>query len=232
MMKTTFTILGMTCDACAKRNEHALQESPGVISAIVDFPSESAKVEYDETLITEEQFKKLVEGLGFRASLASDPKLSEEQIKELPQTDRIQINREARAEGTLRAWPQGATEFTGNITVTTKCEVDPKSLKEGSDIVSAFQKVFQIGSGLERVDHYASAPSAPTSEKLSETSAIAITKEARANDAPISQEKRTNFHLYGMHCASCAGLIERKIKKLPGVKEARVNYGAEGARRL
>ncbi len=45
----------------------------------------------------------------------------------------------------------------------------------------------------------------------------------------MNQEKRAAFLLYGMHCASCAGLIERKLKKTPGVKEAHVNYGAEKA---
>jgi len=229
MMKTTFTILGMTCDACAKRNERALQESPGVISAAVDFPSQSAKVEYDESLITEEQFKKLVESLGFRAVSTKESRPLDEGQSGILQEQKVRINREARAEGTLRSWPQGATEFTGNITVTTKCEVDPKSLKEGSDIVSAFQKVFQIGSGLERVDHYASAPVPPQEKSIANLSEVQK-KEVQTNNVLSSQEKRTNFHLYGMHCASCAGLIERKIKKLPGVKEARVNYGAEKAR--
>ena len=42
--------------------------------------------------------------------------------------------------------------------------------------------------------------------------------------------KRTHLTLYGMHCASCANLIERKIKKLPGVTHVTVNYGAEKAR--
>lgn len=45
-----------------------------------------------------------------------------------------------------------------------------------------------------------------------------------------NEEKRISLNLYGMHCASCAGLIERKLKKVPGVKEANVNYGAEKAR--
>lgn len=44
-----------------------------------------------------------------------------------------------------------------------------------------------------------------------------------------SIDARVNLHLFGMHCASCAGLIERKLKKVPGVKEASVNYGAEKA---
>lgn len=43
-------------------------------------------------------------------------------------------------------------------------------------------------------------------------------------------DTRINFNVFGMHCASCAALIERKIKKVNGVKEANVNYGAEKAR--
>lgn len=46
----------------------------------------------------------------------------------------------------------------------------------------------------------------------------------------INAEKRESFLLYGMHCSSCANIIERKLNKLPGVKEAHVNYGAEKAR--
>ncbi len=37
------------------------------------------------------------------------------------------------------------------------------------------------------------------------------------------------LHVRGMHCASCAGLIERSLKKLPGVKQATVNFAAEKA---
>jgi Cu+-exporting ATPase len=32
-----------------------------------------------------------------------------------------------------------------------------------------------------------------------------------------------------MHCASCAAIIERALKKVPGVKEVQVNFGAEKA---
>ena len=33
----------------------------------------------------------------------------------------------------------------------------------------------------------------------------------------------------GMHCASCATLIERKLKKVPGIINANVNYATEKA---
>ena len=40
---------------------------------------------------------------------------------------------------------------------------------------------------------------------------------------------KTSFPVIGMHCASCARLIERSLKKTPGVMDAAVNYGSERA---
>ena len=35
--------------------------------------------------------------------------------------------------------------------------------------------------------------------------------------------KKVKLTISGMHCGSCAGNIERAIKKIPGVKECRVS---------
>ena len=40
---------------------------------------------------------------------------------------------------------------------------------------------------------------------------------------------RANLVISGMHCSSCAGLIERQLKKVPGVSAANVNFAAEKA---
>ena len=40
---------------------------------------------------------------------------------------------------------------------------------------------------------------------------------------------KTTFPIIGMHCASCARLIEKNSKKTPGVMDAAVNYGSEQA---
>jgi Cu+-exporting ATPase len=45
-----------------------------------------------------------------------------------------------------------------------------------------------------------------------------------------SENKHISLLISGMHCASCALLIEKNLKKLLGVKEANVNYAAEKAR--
>ncbi len=56
---------------------------------------------------------------------------------------------------------------------------------------------------------------------------------APAEQSGIVSEKgsvqKTNLNLYGMHCSSCASLIERSLSKVPGVREAHVNFAAEKA---
>jgi len=44
-----------------------------------------------------------------------------------------------------------------------------------------------------------------------------------------ASHQRIQLSLSGMHCSSCAGLIERSLKKVPGVTEAQVNFTAEKA---
>jgi Cu+-exporting ATPase len=41
--------------------------------------------------------------------------------------------------------------------------------------------------------------------------------------------KKTNLDIQGMHCGSCAILIEHTLKKMDGVQDANVNFSAEKA---
>jgi copper chaperone CopZ len=38
------------------------------------------------------------------------------------------------------------------------------------------------------------------------------------------------YAVKGMHCASCAGIIEKTFKKTDGVESVEVNYGTEKAK--
>ena len=40
---------------------------------------------------------------------------------------------------------------------------------------------------------------------------------------------KTQLNITGMHCSSCANLVERSLKKVPGVNSANVNFAAEKA---
>lgn len=52
-------------------------------------------------------------------------------------------------------------------------------------------------------------------------------KDSLPNPSPSSQ--RVDLTISGMDCTSCALLVERQLKKTPGVSEARVNFTAEKA---
>ncbi len=54
-----------------------------------------------------------------------------------------------------------------------------------------------------------------------------ITKENITTNK--NNNSRTNLSLFGMHCSSCANIIERSLKKVPGVSSANVNFAAEKA---
>lgn len=64
-------------------------------------------------------------------------------------------------------------------------------------------------------------------EKINMTESIsAVTQNEPKTE---SKQARVNLALYGMHCSSCANLIERSLKKVTGVSEAHVNFAAEKA---
>lgn len=45
----------------------------------------------------------------------------------------------------------------------------------------------------------------------------------------LAKTERINLAISGMHCSSCANIIERQLKKVAGVSEARVNFASEKA---
>ncbi len=55
----------MTCTACALNNERALTKAAGILNANVNFASKKALVEYDDSILTEEQVKKVIVDNGY-----------------------------------------------------------------------------------------------------------------------------------------------------------------------
>src|SRR5664279_2188117 len=43
-------------------------------------------------------------------------------------------------------------------------------------------------------------------------------------------DQTQSLNVIGMHCASCASIIKRKLEKLPGVANCEVNFGTEKAK--
>lgn len=77
--KAELKLEGMSCTACAARIEKALNSLPGVISAGVNFATEKAVVNYDESKISLAEIKQAVSDAGYKAAEAEDSTAEMEQ---------------------------------------------------------------------------------------------------------------------------------------------------------
>jgi Cu+-exporting ATPase len=66
MKKTSLPISGMHCNSCALNIEKALKKTKGVSKANVNFATEKATVEYDEKVVDQKKFSKIISHLGYQ----------------------------------------------------------------------------------------------------------------------------------------------------------------------
>ncbi|MFA6422062.1 MAG: heavy metal translocating P-type ATPase [Candidatus Buchananbacteria bacterium] len=86
-----------------------------------------------------------------------------------------------------------------------------------------------IGAGAEKLAKALTQTIEATSGS-NKSKEIVTTPDTIAQETIFQGQKQVNLSLYGMHCSSCASLIEKQLKKVPGVKTANVNFSAEKAR--
>src|ERR1700674_655510 len=79
MRTATFNIAGMHCASCSTRNERTLKKLLGVRDATVNFATHSARVVFDEALVSEGKLHDVVIENGYQvltAEFADDHKQS------------------------------------------------------------------------------------------------------------------------------------------------------------
>jgi mercuric ion binding protein len=71
MARIELSVPGMDCPACPITVRKALEKTPGVKSARVDFPTKSAVVEYDPRVTSPERLMKSTANAGYLSSVRS-----------------------------------------------------------------------------------------------------------------------------------------------------------------
>lgn len=72
LTKTTLSVRGMHCAVCVRNVEVNVSKLHGVESAVANLPNESATVVYDADIISEKEIIKVINSLGYKASLPKD----------------------------------------------------------------------------------------------------------------------------------------------------------------
>jgi Cu2+-exporting ATPase len=72
MEKKTIPVVGMACAACSANVERKLNNLDGIKSASVSLPGRSALVEYDPDVISLEQMKDQINGIGYDLVIEED----------------------------------------------------------------------------------------------------------------------------------------------------------------
>ncbi|TQD95159.1 hypothetical protein C1H46_019246 [Malus baccata] len=70
--KALFSVMGMTCSACAGSVEKAVKRLPGIREAVVDVLNNRAQVMFFPNFVSAENIRETIEDVGFQATLIND----------------------------------------------------------------------------------------------------------------------------------------------------------------
>ncbi len=220
-------VRGMHCASCEKIISEELSDLGGISDISADAKKGRVVVTINEG-VTQNEVINSIRKAGYEATVAEVTPLSPAsndiaiQIKKGGESRDLKMRLSSHIEADGKIFENNT--FEGKIKNSRQAEfVIPENeteigdlaekLKTAVDFPALFDSVFSGGnkeaasSGLEKEKQLTTSPAVSTAD----------------------ENKRVSLSLFGMHCSSCAAIIERSIKKVPGVKQASVNFAAEKA---
>lgn len=247
MNKIKIQIDGMHCGSCEILVKEELGELVGVSEASVDSKAGTGEMMLDEAKNSIQDVIEAVKKAGYEAKLISEEKNEIEKVsneKEVAVTQNViaagkpikmKLEAKIEAEGRVLESADGKPYFEGKIKNDRTAEFDvPEGNYQAKNFVdqlvtaSSISHLFDVVIGGNKKDgqilQAAKTISAPI-DSIQKVASIESNQEIKNADP----NKRVSLSLFGMHCSSCANIIERQLKKVPGVKQANVNFSAEKA---
>lgn len=229
-MKTIqLSVPKMHCESCEKLIASELEDLPGIHHSTITTADKGGEVMFDDEVVSEEDILSAVKTAGYDASIVSDQSLStstsalaptETTVPAPKHPQHVKVELQTVADGTVSLDANGKPVFTGKMSDTKSITIDgkeqvvdesaqPKQAVAATSIVQALSSIFMPKNKADIVPHSSAPAQLPQ---------------------PVTQESATSrLAIYGMHCSSCAGIIEKQLSKVPGVSKANVNFAAEKA---
>lgn len=213
----------MHCQSCELLTKEELQLLPGVSDIDVSYKSKSASLTLDQnknsqadviTAIKKAGYEAVAEEISQPESTQGSPDLKVTK-KGIP----VKIESRIVAEGKVFLDDRGQPFFDGKIVNSQKSKyLKTPGNGELKNFMTKFSSSLEHGIILNPVPSYGN--------DISKTD---LTPNKTGSPLNEDTRKRISLSLTGMHCSSCAQLIERSLKKVEGVSTANVNFAAEKA---
>ena len=233
--KLSFLIEGMHCGSCEIIIKNELSELLGVSDISVDSKLGIAELTLDNSKNSIEDVVLAIKQAGYKAELKSELKTEDDKKDVTISTNygdskeplKIKLESRILAEGKVLEDDNGRTYFDGVIKNNRSAEfIIPENSLEVDKLVGQLSKTTTIARLFDIV-------SGENHKNENLKKSLPENKSNEIIPAPVITESNSNqrisLSLFGMHCSSCANIIERSLKKVPGVKQANVNFAAEKA---
>lgn len=197
------------------------------MSAKIDYAANSGEVITDESVSNEAILQKIKE-TGYEAEIANpEPLVTSELILDKKTVDsqapfKLRLESVVEAEGNFTS-VNNQPNFEGKVKRVKRGELEvPQGRADIEAVVDKLVQSSKLGQ-LFGIFNEGGGEVKPAAEKMA--ALVSAKEETKARG-----EQQITLSLGGMHCASCAGIIERQLKKTLGVKTAQVNFASEKAR--
>ncbi|HSW97029.1 MAG TPA: heavy metal translocating P-type ATPase [Candidatus Saccharimonadales bacterium] len=230
-----FLVTGMHCNSCEMLIKDELSEIPGVSDSAIDFKTGKGSLLLDSTKSSSQAIINAIKNAGYVAEITNEKELSNGMngkskksldglqkisLSEMPLT--VTFDAKTIAEGKV-VEENGKLQFEGRITTDKQTHVSVPGGENVDSYINQLTNAINIGKLFDSVA--SSTTPVDTYSPQAENKLGEQTKDTEE----ANPKQKIALSLSGMHCSSCAAIIERSLKKVPGVKEAHVNFTAEKA---
>ncbi len=231
MKKISFSVSGMHCESCEILITDELTSLSGVTKVTIDHKTGKGSVTIEDGKITHSDILGAITKAGYTGIIENEDEIQTENdtvelIKKGAKSKdpmRVVFQSHITADGDVMENENGKLTFQGKVDNKKSLEVViPKGKEvEAENYVQKFVKSQSFIHLLDGVNG--------SHETMSETKRMTSPVNASSEIKLTHASKRVSLSLSGMHCSSCALIIEKSLKKVPGVKDANVNFSAEKA---
>jgi len=231
MKKISFSVNGMHCESCELLIKDELSELKGISDITIDYKSGKGSVMIADETTTPNDILSAITKAGYtgvieRGNDTQTEKDAVELIKKGTKSKdpmRVVFQSHITADGEVIENDNGKLSFQGKVDNKKSVEVViPKGKEvEAENYIQKFVKSQSFIHLLDGVNG--------SHETAIETKQMNSPLKSSTETKETNSFKRVSLSLSGMHCTSCALIIEKSLKKAPGVKEVNVNFSAEKA---